>query len=1162
MIPSLQWAFVRLVQWIPSNPSENFFWQSILRQELNSSLILQQSKLFRIYPAYIYFSMDDEHLDSNEKDEQWCQWLRSNPCDYALQNSYDNTLPVDPLVRIVRQGLKNSFDEIDANLILKYPALRLLSKTSKINAFDITIYHLLDRFSQLDLSRCFAWQSGNIFRAHEELTVLHDCFVSSSKDNTDQQQQQQHKHAIDYRYLFGQHRPLTAFAHFLASSTNDQESNQQDAFALPDRRSTRLKSFLITSCETNLKNFLSSVILFDICNEDPFPLRLYVSLMKILKTTAQEELTSISLKLLSSITDLNSIHSIKQLILFNLFSQNYSLQHIPTLLSYYANRSAWFEMLFIAQLFQYTVDDVIGCLSQAQQENMLFEHLKCCFKRLVKQDHTPLLKQDIFALLTDQSLTSEQMKSRFQQGKDHFSIDLIDLNLISLGAQQCSRPLLAVLYSTLPQVSSIDAFVLFLQSLNPKYPHIFPITSESSNLASRLLCHIASQGHWTVLVLATHIFAPGSRLESLVRFCHACIDMNDQLTPTFLSAKQTNIGLGQSLNWFNQLTTDLCLCVFRQVSSHADIRTIFHSLGEQNEFYQRFEPLFSLLDEQPSPVPFDWALVMYKDRCYRSIMSLIEQLFKHDRFDLVDEIIFCVDIEIDITLFERFRCLFNEYTHTPQSDDKELNEAFEAICQGHQDVLKRLKKPLLYGDFLLSVRSLSSKLVRLLLLIFANQAQHLPEPFEYSSIQLGQEQPILDKLWTVLVDFVHEYQGRTIVNKVLDYMVSLFSSSTLDQLARETLIPSDFDDYLRIFEENEPEEEFVEEKLPSIIPENEFEAALLKNVYTTNKNPSITETILTSTSQEKPTNRRPSSRASSSSQLPVFAPTFSRRSSGSLSVSTGTNLHHLSDKELRSSITIIEDAFLTRSASNLCLQLAAKFRRTSYNLTLFSYAHRLYLNILLPVDARARFDQLPQSNTSGQLHKKRLTNVLRTMTVTIPNDEQSSDIADQKQSLIDRLVSRTPTDDRLIPLINTLFKISRLFRMDSCQLLTSNIHNDEWVILKRLLAYPASSFPTKIKLASNFTKQLRLPNQQLVELIVDQTDRTLERWQRNEVNDDYHSWPFDPTNVESYKQFLTLLYEKNYDAIGRQLVERSVNYEEQFVASEFQGSFMKNIVEF
>ncbi len=421
-----------------------------------------------------------------------------------------------------------------------------------------------------------------------------------------------------------------------------------------------------------------------------------------------------------------------------------------------------------------------------------------------------------------------------------------------LGAQQCSRPLLAVLYSTLPHVSSIDAFVLFLQSLDPKYPHLFPITSNSANLASRLLCHIASLGHWTVLILATHIFAPESRLESLVRFCHGCIDMNEQPVPKFQSSTQTNIGLGQTLTWFNQLTTELCLCVFRQVSSHTDIRSIFHLLGEQNEFYHRFNPLFSLLEEQPSPVPFDWALVMYRDRCYRSIMSLIEQLIKHDRFDLVDEIIICVDIEIDVTLFERFKCSFDDFKHNQQTDDKELNEAFETMCQGHQDVLKRLKKPLLYGDFLLSIRLTPSKLIRLLLLIFANQAQHLPEPYDYSSIQIPQVQPIIDRLWTALVDFVHEYRDRAIVKKILDFMVSLFSGSILDQLAQEKLVPVDFDDYLRIFEEDEDDEQLIEdEKQPIIIAENEFEAALLKNVFSTNKVTSTSETILTSVSTGK-----------------------------------------------------------------------------------------------------------------------------------------------------------------------------------------------------------------------------------------------------------------------------------------------------------------------
>ncbi|CAF4296205.1 unnamed protein product [Rotaria socialis] len=1132
--PSLQWSFVRLVQWIPPNSSDTIFWENIIQDETNDSLILKQSKLYRIYPAYIYFSLNDEN-ENVDNDEKWCQWLRSKPCDYALQNSFDNTLPIDPLVNIVRQGIENRQDDLDSNLIRQYPALRLLSKCSKINSFDISIYHLLDRFSQLDVSRCFTSQETNKFRSNEDITILHDCFSSLSDTNTNDQQQ----HSIDYRYLFGQNRPLTSFAHFLASSIDDQEQNQQNSSTSIDRRFTRLKDFLITSCKTKLKNYLSSIILFDICNEDTFFIRLYVSLMRILKTIVSEDHTSISLKLLSSSTNLNSLNSIKQLILFNLFSQTYSLQHIPTLLTYYINRSCWFEMLFISQLFHYSVDDIISCLSQTQQNTqqcMLFEHLKCCFKRLVKHDPTPLLKQDLFALLTDQSLTSEQLKLRFQQG-----------------AQQCSRPLLAVLYSTLPQVSSIDAFVLFLQSLNPKYPHLFPTTTNSAN---RLLCHIAGLGHWTVLVLATHIFAPDSLLESLVRFGHACVELNEPTKPKFLSSTQANIGLGQSSAWFTQLTTQLLLCVFRQVSSHTDIRAIFHLLGEQNEFYHRFEPLFSLLEEQPSPIPFDWSLLMYTDRCYLSVMTLIEQLIKHDRFDLVDEIIICVDIEIDIPLFERFKCSFDEYQHNPDTDDKELHEAFETICQGHQDVLKRLKKPLLYGDFLSSIRSTSSQLVRVLLFIFANQAQHLPEPYDYSSINLPQKQPIIDRLWTALISFIHEYQNKPIVNTILDYMVSLFSNSLLDQIATEKLIPNDFDDYLRVFEEIEVEEELIEEEKPrEIVAENEFEAAMLKNVFATTKVTSTTETVV---STEKNSNtqstRRPSSRASSSSHLPSLGPTVSRRSSGSVTSSGGTNLHHLSDKDIRLCVSITENAFLQRSSPELALQLASKFRMTTYNLTIFSYAHRLYFNIMSPSDIRTRIDQLPDVRDQDQLNRRRLTNVFRTMTIISPNDEKSNTVDDQKPKLIDRLLSRTSNDDRLISIISTLLKIGRLFRIDSCHVLKSNAHNDEWNLLMRIISYASSSFPTKIKLAENFSKQLRMSNQQLVDLIADETDKTLKRYERNESSDDYHCWPFDPNNIESYKQFISILYEKNYDAIGRQLVERSKIYEDQVLDLDFQDA--------
>jgi hypothetical protein len=179
------------------------------------------------------------------------------------------------------------------------------------------------------------------------------------------------------------------------------------------------------------------------------------------------------------------------------------------------------------------------------------------------------------------------------------------------------------------------------------------------------------------------------------------------------------------------------------------------------------------------------------------------------------------------------------------------------------------------------------------------------------------------------------------------------------------------------------------------------------------------------------------------------------------------------------------------------------------------------------------------------------------MTITSNDDEKINTMDDQKQKLIDRLLSRTSNDDRLISIVNTLLKISRLFRIDSCHLIKSNTYNDVWNILKRILSYPSSSFPTKIKLAENFSKQLQISNQQLVELIVDETDKTLERCQSNDPGDDYHCWPFDPSNIESYKQFISLLYEKNYDAIGKRLVERSQTYEDQFLDSGTQGQFRK-----
>jgi hypothetical protein len=80
-------------------------------------------------------------------------------------------------------------------------------------------------------------------------------------------------------------------------------------------------------------------------------------------------------------------------------------------------------------------------------------------------------------------------------------------------------------------------------------------------------------------------------------------------------------------------------------------------------------------------------------------------------------------------------------------------------------------------------------------------------------------------------------------------MVSLFSNSLLDQLATGNLIPIDFDDYLRLYDENEIEDELVEEeKQVPIQAENAFQAALLKNVFITNKVPSLTDTVITAIS--------------------------------------------------------------------------------------------------------------------------------------------------------------------------------------------------------------------------------------------------------------------------------------------------------------------------
>ncbi|CAF1375271.1 unnamed protein product [Adineta steineri] len=135
-------------------------------------------------------------------------------------------------------------------------------------------------------------------------------------------------------------------------------------------------------------------------------------------------------------------------------------------------------------------------------------------------------------------------------------------------------------------------------------------------------------------------------------------------------------------------------------------------------------------------------------------------------------------------------------------------------------------------NFLLSLRSTSSKLIHLLLIISPNQAQHLPVSYDYSSssIQILQQKRIMDKF------------DRPIVNKILDYVVNLFSDSVLDQLADKILIPIDFDDYLPVFDDNEVQEEYKKSK---VVAENVFEALLLKNVFITDKVPSTTDIILT-----------------------------------------------------------------------------------------------------------------------------------------------------------------------------------------------------------------------------------------------------------------------------------------------------------------------------
>ncbi|CAF0953061.1 unnamed protein product [Adineta steineri] len=212
----------------------------------------------------------------------------------------------------------------------------------------------------------------------------------------------------------------------------------------------------------------------------------------------------------------------------------------------------------------------------------------------------------------------------------------------------------------------------------------------------------------------------------------------------------------------------------------------------------------------------------------------------------------------------------------------------------------------------------------------------------------------MKKIWTASITLIADYRDRPFVNKILDYMVSLFSESALDQLVDKTLIPIDFDNYLYVFDDNEIEEVAEEYEKSTIVVKNVFETLLLKDVFTKDKVPSTTEIIST--------DKNSSDTIKSSSQLPSFGPALSRRSPVSLTSAHATNLCYLSDKDFRSYVTTIQDAFLSRASPQLALQLANKFRLIFYNLAIFSYAHRLCLNLLTPSDIRTRFDQLPQIN--------------------------------------------------------------------------------------------------------------------------------------------------------------------------------------------------------
>ncbi|CAF0788900.1 unnamed protein product [Didymodactylos carnosus] len=1189
LVPSLYWSYMRIInssseiRFPPSiGEDENLnhlYWSSVLENDDQnySQLVLKQCEKYNIYPAYLYFKLDE--IETMKSDIPWCHWLISS-CDYKLTNSCNDVNIHDPLLYVIRNL---SVPEENSNLFVEYPALRLLNKI-KINPFDVSIYQLLDKYTQIDVAKCFQWQQQNGLSNEQATTSLYDFNeIQPSSPST-----------LDYRYYFNEQRPLTSYAYFI-SLFNTHEHQYIE------KRLLRLKQFLITSVKPE-KDCSSSIVLMDICNmtDDLFKFRLYSTLTRLFSTSTflNDDLTSISLKILEPLTSSTVLcfDTMKLLLLFNLFCETYSLTYSRTLITYYLSNTDWYQTLFIMQLFQYNIDDFYACLtSTTMQQQPLNEHLKCCFKSYIKQDLTPLNKQDIFALLTDNSLTSSQLKERFQQG-----------------ALQCSRPLLAVLYSTLPNVKTIDSYVLFLQSLNAKYPHLF--LSTKGQLASNLICYLADLGRWSILLLSTEIFANKTRLYYLFKFCHTCTvetlktDDDERQIHTELkliydkfylttSTNKIEIGLGESQQWLKQVTTNCLTIMFRQLRSLTDIRIILNLLGEKSEFY-RYKNLFEILESNPSPISFDWSCILYTDRCYRSIMILIEQLIKHDRFDIVDEISACMDIEIDITLFKRFKCTFDDI----ENDNLQL--LFETMHNGHQELIKRLKKYSLYLDFLISTvkqQHRENKLKQLLLYIFISEVKFInktsfskqTDDFTvlYSSKQSQRSSTLKstpsiqhshsvndlsyidEKLWPTLIDFVHKYRTKNdlFIEKIFDYINNLFSLPLLDQLLI-TSYCTQVDQYIHLFDETETitdkQSSSTENTQPIIVPENAFEAALLKNVYPTpsSLNTTTITTTTTTTTTVEAREQKIAPTASYSSSTANRSKSMSSDASSRRTSTSGSSLftNHLPDQDLRQILQFIQDEFMKRFSPIISFAIAEKYHMITYDLLLYSIGQRICLDILSPLDTLLHLEHLPHI----ALPQKRLTNILRSISQI--NDATSSlfqtsmAVNEQKQYLIDLICSRSNVNgDRLCETINTLFKISVMLKYSSFKHLLEECHS-ELDLLRNLLYLPATtlaSYSDKIKLAEQLCKQLQLDNTILCNLIVDETVRTLEMWTEAEQSKyqggDYDETaiandclPFLPNNIQTFQQFISLIQDKNYELIGQYLVERSRLFEQEFFSQQ------------